>query len=156
MTRQTIPLEMLRIASPCHAAWDEMAGTDRMRFCHVCQETVYDLLAMTRNEAENLIRQSNGKTCVRLYRRSDGRVLTRDCPVGLQAARRLRLALATVATCWLALLAWGAALIGLNFASESDRHVPTYKVSPRERPEVIMGRVPRELCMPPEDDGDIL
>jgi hypothetical protein len=57
---------------------------------------VYNLSDMTKLEAENLLTVSEGRLCVRFYRREDGTVLTADCPVGLRAAR-LRLAAMTAA-----------------------------------------------------------
>jgi hypothetical protein len=87
------PLELLnemQIASPCTAAWDAMAGDDRVRHCGQCEKKVYNLSALTAREAADLIRANEGRLCVRLYRRHDGTVLTQDCPVGLrQRARRL-------------------------------------------------------------------
>ena len=86
MPGRTISLDTIQVASPCNAAWDDMAGTERMRFCQLCQKTVYNLSAMTREQAVKLIRQKEGKACVRLYKRRDGTVLTSDCPVGLRGA----------------------------------------------------------------------
>ncbi len=43
---------------------------------------------MTRSEAESLIARTEGRLCVRFYRRHDGSIITRDCPVGLRAIRR--------------------------------------------------------------------
>ena len=86
MPGRTISLDTIQVASPCNAAWDDMAGTERMRFCPLCQKTVYNLSAMTREQAVKLIRQKEGKACVRLYKRRDGTVLTSDCPVGLRGA----------------------------------------------------------------------
>jgi hypothetical protein len=61
-----------------------MRGDDRSRFCGHCQRNVFDLSAMTRAEALVSIGDPNNRPCVRLYRRSDGRVMTEDCPVGLR------------------------------------------------------------------------
>lgn len=77
-------LDDIRIASPCTARWDGMAGDDRARHCAACDKTVYDLSRLTADQAADLIREKEGSLCVRLYRRSDGRVLTADCPVGLR------------------------------------------------------------------------
>jgi hypothetical protein len=85
-------LENIRIASPCHAAWDELSGDDRVRFCSHCRLNVYNLSDMPRAEAEQLVREREGRLCVRFYRRRDGTVLTDNCPVGLRAARRWLLA----------------------------------------------------------------
>lgn len=77
------PLE-IRVASPCSASWDAMDGDDRARFCVHCTKNVYDLSAMSRAEAEALVRGKEGRLCVRFYRRADGTVLTDNCPVGLR------------------------------------------------------------------------
>lgn len=89
-------LENIRIASPCTASWDEMKGDERVRFCGHCEKNVFNLSAMTRDEAEALILATNAKICVRMYRRTDGTVLTEDCPEGLKKKRRKRLAAALV------------------------------------------------------------
>jgi hypothetical protein len=75
-------LENLRIASPCLARWNEMAGDEKVRFCASCRKSVYNLSAMTRGEAEELITAREGRLCALMYRRADGTVLTADCPVG--------------------------------------------------------------------------
>jgi hypothetical protein len=87
-TKLPVVLESLRIASPCSADWDEMVGDDQIRFCGQCEKNVYNLSAMTRDAAEALVAEREGRVCVRFYRRADGMVLSSDCPVG---ARRLRL-----------------------------------------------------------------
>jgi len=83
-------LDRVRVASPCTARWDTMTGDDKVRFCGACQKNVFNLSAMTREEAEVVMLEKDGELCVRLYRRADGTVLTRDCPVGA-GRRRLRL-----------------------------------------------------------------
>lgn len=96
------PLELLndiQIASPCTADWDAMAGSERVRHCAECQQSVFDISRMTAPEAVALL-TSGGHVCVRLYRRSDGTVLTQDCSVGRGArlrrsARRLMAAVAS-------------------------------------------------------------
>lgn len=91
-TLPTIALEDIRIASPCNASWDAMKGDDRVRFCGSCEKNVFNLSNMSREDAEALLEKTEGRVCVRYYRRRDGTVLTQDCPVGLRAVRR-RLAL---------------------------------------------------------------
>ncbi|HEU5070204.1 MAG TPA: hypothetical protein VFV96_07310 [Verrucomicrobiae bacterium] len=75
-------LDQVRVASPCRARWETMHGDDRVRFCDQCRKYVYDLSALTGAEAGALIRRPEGSLCARLHRRADGRILTRDCPVG--------------------------------------------------------------------------
>jgi hypothetical protein len=112
MTRSFISLDTIRIATPCHASWQEMEGDERVRFCSACRRNVYNLSSMTRSEAEDLVRQSEGRTCVRFYQREDGTMLTRDCPVGLRAWRRkLILGCTAAAALVVALFAGGIALL---------------------------------------------
>lgn len=73
-------LDDLRIARPCPASWSAMAGDERVRHCALCRRTVYNLAAMTEADALRLVATTEGRRCVRLYRRADGTVLTRDCP----------------------------------------------------------------------------
>ncbi|MDB4931192.1 MAG: hypothetical protein JWM10_3676 [Myxococcaceae bacterium] len=80
-------LEDIRIASPCHARWDEMSGDEQARFCGSCKKNVYNLSSMTREAAEALVRGKEGDLCVRFYRRADGTVLTADCSVGVRRKR---------------------------------------------------------------------
>jgi hypothetical protein len=81
-------LDSLRIASPCPTNWAQMSGDDRVRFCDQCNLHVYNIAQMTRKEAEALIATTEGRICARLFRRADGTIITRDCPVGLRAIRR--------------------------------------------------------------------
>jgi len=73
----------LKIASPCRARWEDMEESDQNRFCHQCQKNVYNFAGMSVDAAQQLILQHQGRLCGRFYRRSDGTLLTEDCPVGL-------------------------------------------------------------------------
>ena len=80
------PLDKIKVAAPCDAEWRWMYGSDRVRFCGQCSKNVYNLSAMTTEEAEDLVRHTEGQLCVRFYRRADGTFLTGDnCPVGMRA-----------------------------------------------------------------------
>ncbi len=72
----------LEVASPCTVAWDEMTGSDRVRFCSRCHLNVYNLSEMAEGEAEELVHRTEGRLCVRFYRRADGTVMGRECWVG--------------------------------------------------------------------------
>lgn len=111
--RTEIPLlQNVRVASPCHADWDEMQpiDSDRVRFCQGCRKNVYNLSEMGQAEAEGLLRAHEGHLCVRYYRRLDGTILTADCPVGLRAAQQLVLTRtrASVGLCMLLCVALAA------------------------------------------------
>ena len=88
MKRFTSPLRNVKVASPCPADWNDMIGRDRVRFCGQCELNVYNLSAMSTFEAESLIARTEGRLCVRYYRRKDGSIITQDCPVGLRALRQ--------------------------------------------------------------------
>jgi hypothetical protein len=87
MTDDTV-LGKVNVASPCTASWDAMEGDDAARFCGQCQKNVYNLSAMTKKEAADLVRNQEGRLCVRYFKRADGTMLTADCPVGAGAKRR--------------------------------------------------------------------
>lgn len=90
MGRQLTVLDQVEVASPCHEEWDLMVGSDRVRFCERCALNVYNLSAMSQPEAELLVLQTEGRLCVRFFRRPDGTMLTENCPVGAQRERQRR------------------------------------------------------------------
>ncbi len=97
MSRFDSPLSSLAIASPCSADWNEMYGDGRKRFCRDCKLNVYNLSGMTRYDAENLLRLSEGRLCVRYFLRADGTILTEDCPVGWAKIKQRVSVIATAA-----------------------------------------------------------
>lgn len=127
MNQFTNPLDHIKIASPCSADWDSMIGNNRQRYCGECKLNVYNLSGMTRDEAENLILQSEGRVCVRYFRRGDGTILTVDCPVGWQAAKK------RMSRFWTA----GVSLVFTIFAGIGL----TSYFSSKEQPEKLMGEI---------------
>ena len=138
MRKFTNPLDNIHVASPCPANWNEMYGNERKRFCGDCKLNVYNLSDMTRQEAENLLLNSEGRLCVRFFRRADGTVLTKNCPVGWQSAKRRISRVATAAFSVFAGLFTG--VLGFNFlgrpgepvmgsiAVETKGHIAEYPV----------------------------
>jgi hypothetical protein len=88
MSKFTNPLDKVQIAAPCSADWDRMIGDERKRHCSECKLNVYNLSAMTQREAENFLIKAEGRVCLRIYRRSDGTVLTHNCPIGWQVLKK--------------------------------------------------------------------
>ncbi len=88
MKNFTNPLDKIKIASPCCADWNGMIGDERKRHCAECKLNVYNLSDMTREEAENFLINAEGRVCLRIYRRKDGTVITKDCPVGLAKLKK--------------------------------------------------------------------
>jgi hypothetical protein len=87
MDRERFPLDKIKVAAPCTADWRHMYGDERVRFCGQCSQNVYNLSALTREQAEDLILRHEGRLCVRFYQRKDGTVLINNCPVGLAALK---------------------------------------------------------------------
>ena len=129
-------LDDLTIASPCAANWEEMPGDERARFCSSCRLHVYDLSGMSRKDAEKLVFQKEGRLCVRFFRRDDGTILTRDCPVGLAAARAR---LARMAAFVLGLFA----MLGTSACKSA------------KKPEKLMGRMGAVAAPPQVEMGDV-
>lgn len=88
MFRRRDPLDSIRIATPCDAAWDDMTGDDRVRHCTACALNVYNVAELTRDEIRSLFARTEGRVCLRLHQRADGTLITRDCPNALEALRR--------------------------------------------------------------------
>jgi hypothetical protein len=77
-------LGRVKVASPCRESWQGMTGDDQVRHCQRCDKFVYNLSAMTTDEAEALLASRGESMCVRLYQRADGTVKTADCPSPLR------------------------------------------------------------------------
>src|ERR1700678_2901093 len=100
-------LNRVSIASPCSADWDDMTGDESVRFCGHCEKNVYNLSALTSDQAVNLIREKEGRLCTRFFQRADGTMLTADCPVGAHHRIRRKRRLATLAASLAGLLSFG-------------------------------------------------
>jgi hypothetical protein len=97
-------LDDVSIAAPCPIKWDEMEGDDRIRFCSVCELSVYNLSEMTRKDAESFLRSRSGRSCVKLYRRMDGTLITKDCPIGRRIADNVRRRVRAIAALFITIL----------------------------------------------------
>ena len=88
MKTKLTSLNVIDVAAPCPANWEAMTGDDRVRHCSQCEMNVYNLSEMTEREALQLVNQHEGRLCIQFYRRADGTMLTKNCPVGLKAIRK--------------------------------------------------------------------
>lgn len=123
MATSSANLDHLRIATPCPVSWEEMTGDSRVRFCDHCQLSVYNISELSRSEAENLITSSEGRLCTRLFRRADGTILTKDCPVGLRALR-MRVSKRAAAV-FAAIASISAAVLGHQSAIKDEKSACT-------------------------------
>ena len=155
MTRFDNPLENVRIASPCSARWEDMYGDERMRFCGECKLSVYNLSGMTKYDAANLFRLSEGRLCVRYYERPDGTILTKDCPVGWGRMKE-RVSVIAAAVLSLAVSMFGVLFLtsALFRKSYPKGSLETLLKTPTPKPEPLMGAValpPRKVEPKPTD-----
>lgn len=111
----------IAIASPCSANWNLMPGDDRVRHCPECKLDVYNFSAMTSAEVDQVIARRSGRLCARFYQRTDGTMLTQNCPLGFRASIR-RASRAAAATL--------TALVSITpaMAKPSGRQSPTAQV----------------------------
>jgi len=138
-------LDNIRIATPCSAEWAKMTGDERVRACGDCKKNVYNLSDMTRDEAQALIIEKEGKLCVRYFQRTDGTILLKDCVIGIKRKRRRRLFAVGAA----ALLAGGA---GLVYRSMADVAPPP----PEPRMGGLIGYETGLLGVPVEEPEPVL
>ena len=103
-------LDQIRVASPCPTRWEEMTGDDRIRYCTLCSKHVYRFEGMSRSEIVRLLKETEHEICAQLARRADGSLITNDCPVGVEKAKRRRRLAVLLALLPIAL--FGAALGG--------------------------------------------
>lgn len=139
-------LDNLQIAAPCPARWADMEGDDRVRFCQQCELHVYDLTNLAPTEVEDLVRTTEGRLCGRLFRRADGTLTAKNCPVGLRA--RLRRRVVSVASAVAALVLFVVGLLGWRSARAGGdtrgRVLPVVFGEDEDR--MVMGEV---ICVPP-------
>lgn len=97
-------LDDISIASPCPVKWDQMQGDEKIRFCSLCELNIYNISLMTRKEAEVLLEAEADNICLRMYRRKDGTLITKDCPIGKRLSEQFQNKVRKVATVMIALL----------------------------------------------------
>lgn len=132
----SIPLDSVRVATPCHADWDKMQGDDSARFCPSCAKNVYNLSAMTSAQAQQLLQEKEGHLCIRFFQREDGTMLTQDCPVGVAALKERSPSFA--------LWAGVASLVLLAGALVS----PSFLSNAQAQPDPNSGQVPAQTATP--------
>lgn len=88
MSKRPGPFDALSIPTPCPADWQTMTGDRRRRFCEECNKYVYDLSAMSRDEAEALVARFEGRLCARFERDADGVIITDDLHAAPQLISR--------------------------------------------------------------------
>jgi len=159
-------LDEIGVAAPCTADWNAMTGDDRVRHCGACDRDVYNLSGMTRGEAEALIASRVGPLCVRFYRRTDGTVLTADCPVGVERRRHRRLIIAAAGAA--TALTHGALILWATLPADVEQlpapppaaakpvPIATPPPPPHAEPKRVLEHTMGAMVMPPRELAAVL
>lgn len=124
-----VNLDEVSIAAPCPVSWAEMDGDERKRFCSLCSLHVYNISQMKRKEAEDLLSENTDGVCLRLFRRSDGTLITKDCPVGRRLADAVKRRVRAAAVAFVAMLNASAV-----FGQDTKLKVPDDILRPEAHP----------------------
>ncbi len=105
--------DALKIDEPCDAAWTDMIGGEEQRFCRSCTKHVHHLSAMSRRNAEKLLKKESS-LCVRYAFDNAGRLqfkqrtVSPTAPATQQAGVRRLLAGAAMGASLIAACQWPA------------------------------------------------
>jgi len=110
-------LERARVASPCPMKWDDLTptGENAIRHCEACGLNVHNFAELTARQAEALLQhaaETGERLCGVLWRRADGTIITRNCPVGWRAARQRAVRAASRVAAAIGLVLTGGLLFG--------------------------------------------
>ncbi|AIE87654.1 hypothetical protein [Fimbriimonas ginsengisoli] len=135
------PLDNLSVVRQCPAQWSRMIGDDQIRFCSHCNQNVYNLTNMSREEAKAVLSETEGKLCARFYKRGDGTIVTRDCSPAVKAGTKLKVAFVAV---------FGGALAALGFPILAPVYSGQVKMSPHQ----LVSKYARRLVRIDEQIGE--
>jgi hypothetical protein len=79
-----VPVEAKKKALPCHWSWNDPEPCEKFQYCGICQTPIYSFHDMELPEAEALIFQRENLKKPTLYKRHDGKFMTRDCPIAVK------------------------------------------------------------------------
>lgn len=125
-------LDEIVVAAPCPVSWESMIGDDTVRLCCGCSRNVYNISDMTSSEAEQFLVKNGNSQCMQIYRRTDGKVMTDNCPRVLRPLRNkckmFLQAISGVAASVLAFLPLPGSSVGAQEASsKGDVYIPPAK-----------------------------
>jgi hypothetical protein len=72
-------LSRMTIQDPCSMDWDGMRGDEHARHCASCGKHVFDLTAMTSDQAAEVLHEQDGQICARVFERADGTLVISEC-----------------------------------------------------------------------------
>lgn len=118
-------LDRVCIAMPCNIGWDNMKGNDEVRLCGGCNKNVYNISAMSKKRAEELLSQAE-LPCLHIVRNTDGTLVTDECPLWLRPLRNGWTKFVSVSVSLIALFNWQNSA-GAEETKDSTSPVPTQR-----------------------------
>ena len=85
--KERIPIDNFKMAKPCQWQWEDDGFNDPFRYCGLCKQVVYNFDDVDKPEALALIYQRENQEKPHLFRRTDGKFMTADCPIAVQRHR---------------------------------------------------------------------
>lgn len=85
--KERIPVDNFKMAKPCQWQWEDDGFNDPFRYCGLCKQVVYNFDDVDKPEAMALIYQRENQEKPHLFKRTDGKFMTADCPIAVQRHR---------------------------------------------------------------------
>ncbi len=85
--RQFQGIENFKVIAKCPWRWDDPYAKDRVAVCQKCALHVYNFEGLELPEAERLIYQRENIEKPKLFKRPDGKFMTRTCPIAAREKR---------------------------------------------------------------------
>lgn len=154
MTARKTSLDRIEITSPCNADWDEMTGSEQIRYCTECNKYVYNLSAMTRRDAEELVATRRSQMCTRMTRDLNGGTITVDSlpPVRLLGRRPGPIASTVVST----ILSIAPGVGAISQSPQASSHVYSQNESARKASRSVPGATTGALTGTVSDESGTL
>jgi hypothetical protein len=148
-------LDQLTVKSPCPMDWEKMQGNEAERFCQQCQKNVYNLSALSRGEALQLLSNRQQSICLRMEKDEDGFTLTRDT---MRHPRAIHRGLSALLTACLGLLTIvmpvrATSWIGTAWQQKQGKETTACKTTKRRtrkrsRPQMVIGAIVPTMVLP--------
>ena len=154
-------LERARVASPCPMKWDDLTPTaeEAIRHCQACGLNVHNFADLSTREAERLLQraaETGERLCGVLWRRADGTIITKNCPVGWRAARQRAVRAASRAAAAIGMLLTGGLLLGAQRDGRSAALARLRSLEPFRTVSEWISPTPAPPPTPPPLPGSII
>lgn len=117
-----VPKTAITVTEPCDVGWDAMPGDSRERHCVQCNRSVFNSVAMSRQQMNDLLQAGDALPCMRLAQYPGGSLLIADEYIRPKSVSSM------IGTALVSILALTS---GFANAQKTSSSVPTAQVSGR-------------------------